>query len=146
MIVVMNAASLGISEWNEDFNGVAYHEGEALVATPSGIYTLGEERTSGYIQTGQLGFGSTQPLVVPKCSLGIGGTPAAAVTVHVKERSVLTDYGPFDSTSAIDSEMTDRPIQLHRRLEGTGFAFTVEFTGELEAFDVYPVQVRRKRR
>lgn len=148
---VMNPENYAISTYsNFSFNSVASFQNAYLLASSSGLFSLGgtlDETTyiTSRLKTASMNFGSTSRKQIPEVLLGVNNSGQVILTVAVDGQHTAY-YKLVPATSYIDTQQIKVGKGLHGRYWQFELVTYQNSTFDLDTFEFLPVVFGRKLR
>lgn len=148
--ITLNPETFAVSEYdNYSFNSTTNFQGNYLLASPTGLFSMGGDTDDGaYItaklKTASLDFGTSSLKQVPKMYLGINND--ASLILRVSIDSQVTATYQLDIAS---DDLSSQVFDIGKGLKGRNWQFELQTKGnstlEIDEMEFFPIQWGRKR-
>ena len=148
--ITLNPETFAVSEYdNFSFNSTTNFQGNYLLASPTGLFSMGGDTDDGeYItakmKTASLDFGTSSLKQCPKMYLGINNDSSLILRVSVDGQTTSSYQLDIDSTN-LSTQMFD----IGKGLKGRYWQFELQSkansTLDLDEMEFFPIQWGRKR-
>lgn len=131
MIAVINARTLGVTEYDLDWSDVIDEDGVVKGLGADGIYALAEDgdlTPSPMVETGRMDFGATTPKTAERAYVLAQGDDDLALTVIADGPAGAVEVAYQLPARALDGQ-TERTVRLGRGLEGQRIGLRLEPAG-----------------